>query len=155
MAVDSFDAAKLDQNQREITHYGVAAYQYAGDTLNFQVAPFIRYSQTRFTPDPNHGDMIFNGFADAARLSSLAAGVQADASQQLGSAHTLRFGVFFQNEHTTSKVASTRASVDRLRRDDCRSCRPATCRSRSSTRAARPASSTASICRTNGSSRRS
>ena len=47
--VDTFDAAKLDQNQREITHYGVATYQYAGDTLNFQIAPFIRYSQTRFT----------------------------------------------------------------------------------------------------------
>jgi len=75
--VSSFDAAKLDQNQREITHYGVAAYQYAGTDLNFQVAPFIRYSQTRFTPDPNHGDIIFTGFADAARLSSLAAGVQA------------------------------------------------------------------------------
>jgi outer membrane receptor protein involved in Fe transport len=110
--VSSFDAAKLDQNQREITHYGVAAYQYAGDTLNFQIAPFIRYSQTKFTPDPNHGDVIFNGFADAARLSSLAAGVQADASQQLGSNHTLRFGVFFQNEHTTSKVVSNVLPVD-------------------------------------------
>ncbi|HEY0311393.1 MAG TPA: TonB-dependent receptor, partial [Allosphingosinicella sp.] len=105
--VDTFDAAKLDQNQREITHYGVAAYQYAGDTLNFQVAPFVRYSQTKFTTDPNMGDVIINGFADAATLSSLAAGVQADASRQLGKNHTLRFGVFFQNEHTTSKVAST------------------------------------------------
>jgi hypothetical protein len=71
--VSDFDSAKLDQNQREITHYGVLAYQYAGDTLDVQVAPFIRYSQTRFSPDPNSGDIIFNGFADAARLSSLAA----------------------------------------------------------------------------------
>jgi outer membrane receptor protein involved in Fe transport len=105
--VSDFDSAKLDQNQKEITHYGVAAYQYAGDTLNFQIAPFIRYTETRFTPDPNHGDVIFNGFADAAKLAGLATGIQADASQQLGSAHTLRFGVFFQNEHTTSKVTST------------------------------------------------
>jgi outer membrane receptor protein involved in Fe transport len=104
---DTFDAAKLDQNQREITHYGVAAYQYAGDTLNFQIAPFVRYSATRFTTDPNLGDVIINGFADAAHLTSLAAGVQADASQQLGRDHTLRFGVFFQNEHTTSNVTST------------------------------------------------
>ena len=105
---DTFDAAKLDQNQREITHYGVAAYQYAGDTLNLQIAPFVRYSETRFTTDPNLGDVIINGFADAARLTSLATGVQADASQQLGGgAHTLRFGIFFQNEHTTSTVDST------------------------------------------------
>lgn len=105
--VSSFDAAKLNQNQREITHYGVAAYQYAGDKLNFQIAPFFRYSQTKFTTDPNLGDVIINGFADAARLSSLAAGVQADASQEIGKNHTVRFGVFFQNEHTTSKVVST------------------------------------------------
>lgn len=104
--VDSFDAAKLNENQREITHYGVAAYQYAGNTFNFQLAPFIRYTQTKFTPDPNHGDIIFNGFADAAKLSGLATGVQADASQQLGTDHTLRFGVFFQNEHTKSDVVS-------------------------------------------------
>jgi outer membrane receptor protein involved in Fe transport len=110
--VSDFDSAKLDQNQREITHYGVVAYQYAGDTFNAQVAPFIRYSQTRFTPDPNHGDIIFTGFADAARLSSLAAGVQADASKQLGPNHTLRFGVFFQNEHTTSNLVSTVLPVD-------------------------------------------
>jgi outer membrane receptor protein involved in Fe transport len=112
--VSSFDAAKLDQNQREITHYGVAAYQYAGDTFNLQVAPFVRYSQTLFTTDPNMGDVIINGFADRARLTSLASGVQADASQKLGDAHTLRFGLFFQNEHTTSNVTSTV-----LRSNDC------------------------------------
>lgn len=105
--VNRFDAAKLDQNQREITHYAVATYQYAGDTFNLQIAPFIRYSQTRFTTDPNYGDVILTGFADAARLSSLASGVQADGSKQFGPNHTVRFGVFFENEHTTSKVVST------------------------------------------------
>jgi outer membrane receptor protein involved in Fe transport len=105
--VDTFDAAKLDQNQREITHYGVATYQYAGNNFNFQIAPFIRYSQTKFTTDPNHGDVILTGFADAARLSSLASGVQADASDDIGGNHTVRYGLFFQNEHTTSKVVST------------------------------------------------
>ena len=118
--VNRYEAAKLDQNQREITHYAVGTYQYAGDTLNLQIAPFIRYSQTRFTPDPNHGDMIFNGFADAARLSSLAAGMQADASRQLGAAHTLRFGVFFQNEHTTSKVVIRGSSGGCRRQPDQR-----------------------------------
>ena len=103
----SYDAAKLDQNQREITHYGVGSYQYAGSRFNVQFAPFLRYSQTVFTPDPNLGDVIINGFADRAHLSSLAAGVQADASQQIGSNHTLRFGLFFQNERTSSDVVST------------------------------------------------
>ena len=110
--VSSFDAAKLDQNQREITHYGVAAYQYAGDNLNFQIAPFIRYSQTLFTPDPHLGDVIINGFADRARLSSLAAGVQADASEDIGKNHTVRFGTFFQNEHTSSNITSSVLPID-------------------------------------------
>src|SRR5690242_12077326 len=108
----SFDAAKLDQNQKEITHYGVAAYQYAGDKLNLQVAPFVRYSQTLFTPDPNRGDIIINGFADRAKLTSLATGVQTDGSTSVGSAHTLRFGLFVQNEHTTSNVTSNVLPVD-------------------------------------------
>ena len=104
--VSSFDSSKLDQQQRETTHYGVLSYQYAGENLDVQVSPFVRYSQTRFTTDPASGDIIFNGFADAARLSSLAAGIQADGSTKLGSSHTLRFGLFFQNERTRTLVTS-------------------------------------------------
>jgi len=104
--VSGFDSAKLDLNQREVTHYGVLAYQYAGANFDAQVAPFVRYSQTRFRPDPKHGDIIFNGFADAAVLSSLATGVQADGSTKLGANHTVRFGLFFQNERTRSTVTS-------------------------------------------------
>jgi len=109
---DSYDASKLDQNQREITHYAVAAYQYSGDKLNFQIAPFIRYSKTQFTPDPNRSDIIFNGYADRATLSSLATGAQADATLTAGSNHTVRFGAFFENEHTHSHLISNVLPVD-------------------------------------------
>ena len=108
----SFDSATLDQNQREITHYGVVAYQYAGDRLDLQVAPFVRYSQTRFTADPAGGDIIFNGFADSSRLSSLVAGVQTDGSYTLSDSHRLRFGLFFQSERTRSTIASRYFPVD-------------------------------------------
>ena len=108
----SFDSAKLDQNQREITHYGVLAYQYAGGAFNLQIAPFIRYSQTRYTPDPQGGDLILAGVADNSRLSSLTAGVQADGSYKLSDSHTLRFGLFFQNERTRSVVTSKVFPVD-------------------------------------------
>ena len=101
-----FDSALLDQNQRENTYYGVVAYQYSSGDLNVQIAPFLRYSRTQFTPDPNGGDLIFNGFSDASRLSSLAYGVQADASYKLSERHTLRGGVFFQNERTRSSIFS-------------------------------------------------
>jgi outer membrane receptor protein involved in Fe transport len=111
-STSTFDSAKLDQNQREITHYGVLAYQYAGGAFNFQVAPFVRYSQTRFTPDPQGGDLILSGVADNARLSSLTAGIQADGSYKLSDSHMLRFGLFFQNERTRSMVTSRVFPVD-------------------------------------------
>lgn len=104
--ISDFDSADLDQNQKEETYYGVVAYQYAGDRLNLQVAPFTRYSRTRFSPDPAGGDLIFNGFSDRSRLSSLAVGVQTDLSYKLSDAHTLRGGIFFQNERTRSSVVS-------------------------------------------------
>ena len=110
----TYNSASLDQNQREITHYGVLAYQYAGGGLNVQIAPFVRYSQTRFTPDPNGGDLIFTGVADRSRLSSLTSGVQADGSYRLSDAHTLRFGLFFQNERTRSEVSSSVFAIDAL-----------------------------------------
>jgi outer membrane receptor protein involved in Fe transport len=102
----TFDSTTLDQNQREVNHYGVVAYQYSGDALNVLVAPFVRFSRTSFSPDPLGGDIIFNGFSDRSRLSSLAFGVQADASYKVSEAHTIRGGVFFQNERTRSTVAS-------------------------------------------------
>ena len=104
--VSAFDSAKLDLNQRETTHYGVLSYQYSGANVDFQVSPFIRYSKTEFRPDPNNGDIIFNGFADSATLSSLATGIQADGSTKLGADHVVRFGLFFQNERTRSAVTS-------------------------------------------------
>jgi outer membrane receptor protein involved in Fe transport len=110
----SFDSARLDQNQHEITHYGVLAYQYSGDAFNLQVAPFIRYSRTRFTPDPLGGDILFDGFADQPTLSSLAAGLQVDGSYKLSDQHSIRFGVFFQNERTRSAIISTVLPVDAL-----------------------------------------
>ncbi|MBO9581865.1 MAG: TonB-dependent receptor [Sphingobium sp.] len=114
----AFDSAKLDQNQREITHYGVLAYQYAGEALNFQIAPFVRYSQTRYTPDPLGGDLILTGVADTSRLSSLTAGVQADGSYKLSGSHMLRFGLFFQNERTRSTVTSQVFTIDTLPNGD-------------------------------------
>jgi outer membrane receptor protein involved in Fe transport len=108
----AFDSTLLDDRQRETTHYGVIAYQYAGDAINLQIAPFVRYSRTRYTPDPQGGDIIFNGLDDRSQLSSLAVGLQADGSYKANDSHIIRFGGFFQNEHTRSKLVSRVFPVD-------------------------------------------
>jgi outer membrane receptor protein involved in Fe transport len=101
----SFNSADLNQQQREINHYAIVALQVSGDSLDYQIAPFTRYSETKFTPDPL-GDLIFNGYSDRSQLSSWSSGIQADASDKLTDDHTLRFGLFVSGERTISQVAS-------------------------------------------------
>ena len=103
--VSTFNSADLNQNQREINHYAIVALQISGDKLDYQIAPFTRYSETKFTPDPV-GDLVFNGVADRSQLSSWSSGIQADASYKLSDDHTLRAGLFASAERTISQVTS-------------------------------------------------
>jgi outer membrane receptor protein involved in Fe transport len=96
----NFDSALLDQNQRQKTHFGVFAWQYAGERLNLQISPFIRYAQAHYTPDGNGGNLMFNGTDTDLTQSSVTYGVQSDASFNASDTHTIRFGLFFQNERT-------------------------------------------------------
>ncbi|MDE2437450.1 MAG: TonB-dependent receptor, partial [Sphingomonadales bacterium] len=96
----SFDSATLDQNQRQQSEFGVLAWQYSGDTLDVQIAPFARYAKAHYTPDPQGGQLMFTGVDTDLTQASTAWGVQTDAGIKLGGAHHLRFGAFFQNERT-------------------------------------------------------
>ena len=107
----SFDSARLNDYQREEGHFAVISLQYAGDNLNFQVAPFISYSRIRFFPD-QAGDMMFGGSADRSNLSDLTSGIQADGSYRLSDKHTLRMGFFFSAEHSSADVTSLVFPVD-------------------------------------------
>ncbi len=96
----TFDSALLDQNQRQQTHFGVVSWQYSGDKIDLQVAPFIRSAKAHYTPDPAGGQLIFNGADTELTQDSLAYGVQSDASYKADDAHTLRFGMYFKHERT-------------------------------------------------------
>ena len=98
----TFDSAQLDQNQHLQTHYGVLAYQYSGSIFDVQFAPFLRYTSVHVTPDPSGGRLIFDGADTDLRQSSLAWGAQVDASLKASPNHTIRFGLYFQHEHSTS-----------------------------------------------------
>lgn len=97
----AFDSTRVNDVQREKNYYGTVALQYSNGPLTLQVAPFFRLSRTGFSPDVT-GELLFNGVADRARLSSDLFGVQADGSYKASGAHTLRYGVFFQRELTRS-----------------------------------------------------
>jgi len=114
-----FDSADLDDNQREILHYGALAFQGQTDTnLDYQVALFSRYTQTSFTPDPTGGDLIFHGVSSKVYRSNYATGLQGDGAYRLNPTNTLRSGFFLSLENAitgnTSQVFPTDPSGNQL-----------------------------------------
>ncbi len=95
----SFDSANLNESQSELNNFAVIALQGTnGAALDYQVAFFTRYTRTQFNPDPI-GDLIYNGVASQDFHSDTANGIQADTTYRLNREHTLRAGLFVQQEH--------------------------------------------------------
>jgi outer membrane receptor protein involved in Fe transport len=103
--ISDFASTRLDENQRQITHYGIVALQEKLGPLDLQISAFQRYSSLYFTPDPL-GDLLFNGTAPNAYRRSIATGSQADGSYRVNAEHTVRAGYFLQGERSTSNVNS-------------------------------------------------
>ncbi len=89
--VSNFDSSKLNENQYELTQYGVLALQHSAPGFDSQVSYFTRYNQLHFMPDPT-GDLLLNGIASDISRQSYSNGIQADASYMIAPAHTLRAG---------------------------------------------------------------
>lgn len=103
--ISDFSSAALNENQRQITHYGIVALQEKLGPMDFQLSAFQRYSSLYFTPDPL-GDLLFNGIAQNAYRRSIATGTQFDGSYQVSADHTVRAGYFLQGERSISSTNS-------------------------------------------------
>ncbi|HXQ84084.1 MAG TPA: TonB-dependent receptor, partial [Xanthobacteraceae bacterium] len=108
--IGSFDSSKLNENQYELTQYGVLALQHSAPGFDSQVSYFTRYNDLHFVPDPI-GDLLLNGIASDISRQSYTNGIQADASYMISPAHTLRAGFTVSAEQTyvdnTSWVEAT------------------------------------------------
>jgi len=102
----SFNSSNLNERQNEQNYYGVVAYQKAADNLNYQVSTFIRNSDVHFMPD-TVGDLYFNGEASDVDRKLYSAGLQADASCDLGEKNKIRGGALFLSEYVTADSTST------------------------------------------------
>jgi outer membrane receptor protein involved in Fe transport len=87
----TFDSAKLNENQREFTQYGVLALQRSTPGFDGQISYFSRYNNLHFVPD-TIGDLLINGIASDISRQSYTNGIQADGSYMINPAHTLRAG---------------------------------------------------------------
>ena len=95
--VTSFDSALLNENQWELTHFGVLSVQKSVDGFDGQLSYFTRYNNLHFLPDPV-GDLLLNGIASTVTRTSYTNGIQGDGSYQVNSAHTIRAGFSVSGE---------------------------------------------------------
>ena len=105
--VNAFASQALDENQREVTHFGVLGWQHSAGDFNVQTSLVARYSSLTFTPDPL-GDLLFTGIAEEAYKQNVAYALQSDASYKLSDRHTVRAGLYVQTDHS---ISDTQASV--------------------------------------------
>ena len=88
----------LNANQREQNDFQILSFQRSNaGPLDYQVSLFHRRSTVDYSPDAA-GDLIYNGIAGAIHRSNDAYGTQVDSSYRLNNAHTLRSGIFLQQE---------------------------------------------------------
>jgi len=96
--ISDFDSGKVNETQLEQNYYGVLSYLKTFQDLTLRTSVFARYSTLRFNPDALP-DLLYNGISQKLTRSSIATGLQAEASYVLTPTHTLRGGVTVNTEH--------------------------------------------------------
>jgi outer membrane receptor protein involved in Fe transport len=91
-------SAKVRENQSEQNYFNVLALQgTVGENIDYQIAPFSRYSTVTFNPD-HTGDLIYNGAAGRIFRSDWGNGFQLDTAYHGIADHTFRLGGYFDAE---------------------------------------------------------
>ena len=101
----AYDSARLNETQKELTHYGVVSYLRSSERFTAQLSVFGRYSTLDFTPDAL-GDLLFNGVSQTASKTDTAGGLQAEGVYHANDAHTIRTGLIVQVDRSTSRTSS-------------------------------------------------
>ena len=107
----AYPSADLNESQSEVTHYGALSYLHTTERLTTQVSLFGRYSQLRFTPDVE-GDVLYDGIAQSADKTDVAAGLQAEGAYHLNDAHIVRAGLVIEVDRSTSQTTSDVIPLD-------------------------------------------
>jgi outer membrane receptor for ferrienterochelin and colicins len=101
----------LNENQREVTQFGILSLQHSNGPLTVQTSFIARNSTLGFLPDPI-GDLLYNGISQNAYKQDVAYGLQSDGAYKLNDTHTLRAGVYFQYDRLHSNTDSDVLATD-------------------------------------------
>jgi outer membrane receptor protein involved in Fe transport len=107
----TFPSDALSENQRELNHFAIFAWQHSRGAFDVQTSVTARYSSLNFVPDPL-GDILFDGIAQDAYKQNVAYALQSDAAYKLDDAHTVRSGVFLQSDRSKSLTSSAVIALD-------------------------------------------
>ena len=107
----NFNSNATNETQNEGSYFAVASYLRSEEDFDYQVSAFTKYSTLHFFPDITE-DIAFNGIAQNALRQDLANGMQAEGTYRLGAGHTLRGGVIFNEERTSSDTTNYVLPVD-------------------------------------------
>ncbi len=96
------DSATLNARQNEKNSFEILTYQASPtDRIDYQLSLFARHTDVAYQPDPV-GDLVFDGVAAQIVRKNDARGLQGDLSFRLSDRHTLRAGVFAQQEREST-----------------------------------------------------
>jgi hypothetical protein len=95
--ITNFNSALLNENQVEVTQYGVLALQKSVNGFDGQLSYFTRYNSLHFTPDPV-GDLLLNGIASDITRRSYTNGLQGDGAYAINATNTIRAGFTVSGE---------------------------------------------------------
>jgi outer membrane receptor for ferrienterochelin and colicins len=98
-------SAAINENQTEITHFGIVSYQHSEDRFDVQSSLSARYSSLTYFPDM-YGDLLYQGDSQNAYKRDVAYGWQTDSAFHLNDAHTLRAGFYLQHDKATSRTTT-------------------------------------------------
>ncbi len=107
----AFLSNDLNESQHELAEYAIVSWQHSEGALNWQTSLSVRYTSLHYAPDWV-GDLLYNGIAQDAFKSDTAVGWQTDGSYQLGKAHTVRAGLYYQHDSSKSDTSSQVLPID-------------------------------------------
>jgi outer membrane receptor for ferrienterochelin and colicins len=103
----------LNETQHEAAQYAIVSWQHSEGPFNWQSSLSARYTTLHFAPDWV-GDLLYNGIAQNAFKDDTALGWQTDSSYKLNAAHTVRAGLYFQHDSSTSDTTSQVLPINAL-----------------------------------------
>ncbi|MET3471037.1 outer membrane receptor for ferrienterochelin and colicin [Novosphingobium sp. 1529] len=99
----SFNSENLNERQLQTFGFGALSWLHAAGPFSFQASAIGRVATLTYRPDYT-GELLFNGEAQYANKKDTTFAFQVDSAYKLSEQHTLRAGLLFEHDRSTSST---------------------------------------------------